>query len=78
MTFLWSLYFAERSERDISIRTLRVKLLWVVFTVLSGSAMWDYFVDQYRGVFEVTLPSSSQQVKNNHFWLRFKMVPSEG
>lgn len=54
----------EGGEREISLRAMSIRLVWVIITVLSASAMWDYFVAQYRAVFELTLPTSSQQVFN--------------
>lgn len=54
--------FLERSEKEISYRTLWTKVLWVVATIFFGSGLWDYFVAQYRAIFEVTFKTEKQQV----------------
>ena len=66
--------FTERGEREISLRTVRLKMLWVVLTILSGSGMWDHFVAQYKDVFDVTLPTDKQQVIQLSFLLKNQLL----
>lgn len=46
------------------MRTVLFKLFSAIILITCASGMWDYFVNRYRMVFEVTLPTSSQQVNS--------------
>ncbi|XP_067929483.1 ceramide phosphoethanolamine synthase-like [Watersipora subatra] len=55
----------ETPDGEGMVRVMSLKIVWIVLLVFSSSALWDYFTQQYRNVFEVTLPTPYQQEKQN-------------
>ena len=55
-------FSSERTEKEISYKTLWTKIIWTSTTIFFASGLWDYFTAQYHAIFEVTFTTQKQQV----------------